>query len=103
MIGPEGIDSEDNTSWHISKKEDLDISITLLLLVKEQDLFKKLLTVLKNSPRPKKQLQIEEMAKDKKPSGSRPKAEPEVEETKIGTTVLVQVVVAKKKVKAALP
>ncbi|ESK80640.1 hypothetical protein Moror_15526 [Moniliophthora roreri MCA 2997] len=43
------------------------------------------------------------MAEDKKPLGSRPKVEPEMEETKIGTTVPVQVIETRKEVKAALP
>ncbi|ESK82697.1 hypothetical protein Moror_11152 [Moniliophthora roreri MCA 2997] len=40
------------------------------------------------------------MAEDKKPSGSRPKLEPE--EAKIGTTIPVQVVAKEKEIKAAL-
>uniref|UniRef100_A0A0W0FDD6 Retrotransposon gag domain-containing protein n=2 Tax=Moniliophthora roreri TaxID=221103 RepID=A0A0W0FDD6_MONRR len=102
-VGSEERDSTDSTSQHTSKKEGLDTSITSSLLVEEQDPFKRLLTALKNSPRSKKQLQIEEMAEDKKPSGSRPKAEPEVEEMKISTAVPIQVVAAEKEVKAALP
>ncbi|KAI3617970.1 hypothetical protein WG66_005868 [Moniliophthora roreri] len=43
------------------------------------------------------------MSEDKKPSGSRPKMEPEAEETKISTAVPIQVVAAEKEVKAALP
>ncbi|KAI3604477.1 hypothetical protein WG66_008127 [Moniliophthora roreri] len=49
------------------------------------------------------QPQIEEMAKEKKPSGSRLKDSPQAEETVIGTTAPVQVVAAEKEVKAALP
>ncbi|ESK83814.1 hypothetical protein Moror_13545 [Moniliophthora roreri MCA 2997] len=43
------------------------------------------------------------MADDKKLSGSGPKEELEAEETKIGSTVPVQIVAAEKEVKAALP
>ncbi|ESK85100.1 hypothetical protein Moror_3629 [Moniliophthora roreri MCA 2997] len=50
-----------------------------------------------------KQPQLEEMAEDKKPSGSRPKDVPVAEEAVIGTTIPVQVVATEKEVKAALP
>ncbi|ESK92793.1 hypothetical protein Moror_15895 [Moniliophthora roreri MCA 2997] len=43
------------------------------------------------------------MSEDKKPLGSRPKIESEAKETKISSAVPVQVIVAEKKVKAALP
>uniref|UniRef100_A0A0W0GBP1 Retrotransposon gag domain-containing protein n=1 Tax=Moniliophthora roreri TaxID=221103 RepID=A0A0W0GBP1_MONRR len=101
--GSEENESEGNTSLPTSKKKDLNTSTTSLLSVEEQDLFKKLLEALKNSPRLKKQPPIEEIAKEKKPSGSRPKSEPEPKGTMIGATVPVQVVVAEKEVKAALP
>uniref|UniRef100_A0A0W0G622 Uncharacterized protein n=1 Tax=Moniliophthora roreri TaxID=221103 RepID=A0A0W0G622_MONRR len=101
--GSEERDSADSTSQCILKKEDLDISITFFPSVEEQDPFERLLTVLKNSPRLKKSPQIEEMSEDKKPSGSRLKAEPEAEETKISTAVPVQVIAAEKEVKVALP
>ncbi|ESK95472.1 hypothetical protein Moror_12742 [Moniliophthora roreri MCA 2997] len=68
----------------------------------ELDLFQRLLQGLKNSPRsPKTQLEV--MAKDKKPSGSRLKREElVVEEAVIGSAMPVQVVSAVKEVKAAL-
>ncbi|KAI3621159.1 hypothetical protein WG66_014558 [Moniliophthora roreri] len=50
-----------------------------------------------------KQPQLEEMAEDKKPLGSRPKDVPVAEEAVIDTTGPMQVVVAEKEVKAALP
>ncbi|KAI3612687.1 hypothetical protein WG66_014597 [Moniliophthora roreri] len=103
MLGAEKNDSEDNTPPPTLKKKDLDTSTTSSLLVEEQDPFEKLLEALKNSPRSKKQLLIEEMAEEKRLSGSKPKSEPEAEEAKIGAIVPVQVVAAEKEVKAVLP
>ncbi|ESK84043.1 reverse transcriptase-rnase h-integrase [Moniliophthora roreri MCA 2997] len=71
--------------------------------LEELDPFQRLLQGLKNSPRSLK-VQLETMAEDKKPSGSRPKREePKVEEAVIGSAMPVQVVSAVKEVKAALP
>ncbi|KAI3603299.1 hypothetical protein WG66_002263 [Moniliophthora roreri] len=93
----------EETSLSTLKKPELDTSNTSLTSVEELDPFQRLLHTLKNSPRSTKQPQIEEMLEDKRPSGSRPKVEPTTEEAVIGTTVLVQVVVAEKEIKAALP
>ncbi|ESK82886.1 hypothetical protein Moror_1380 [Moniliophthora roreri MCA 2997] len=101
--GSEENESEGDTFPPTSKKKDSDTSTTSLLSAEEQDPFEKLLAALKNSPRSKKHLPIEEMAEEKKPSGSMPKSELEPEETTIGATVSVQVVVVEKEVKAALP
>uniref|UniRef100_A0A0W0FRF0 CCHC-type domain-containing protein n=1 Tax=Moniliophthora roreri TaxID=221103 RepID=A0A0W0FRF0_MONRR len=77
------------------KKLELDTSNTSLTSVEESDPFQRLLQALKKSPRLTKQLQIEEMSEDKKPSGSRPKVEPPVEEAVISATMPVQMDVKK--------
>uniref|UniRef100_A0A0W0FHZ7 Reverse transcriptase-rnase h-integrase n=1 Tax=Moniliophthora roreri TaxID=221103 RepID=A0A0W0FHZ7_MONRR len=43
------------------------------------------------------------MSKEKKPSGSKLKIEPQTEETTIGSTMPVQIVSDNKEIKAALP
>uniref|UniRef100_A0A0W0FDK0 RNA-directed DNA polymerase n=1 Tax=Moniliophthora roreri TaxID=221103 RepID=A0A0W0FDK0_MONRR len=79
-----------------------DTSNTSVNSPEELDPFQQLLLGLKNSPRSPK-IQLEAMAEDKKPSGSRPKREePKVEEAVIGSAMPVQVVSAVKEVKAAL-
>ncbi|KAI3603641.1 hypothetical protein WG66_006094 [Moniliophthora roreri] len=88
-----------NTS-RLLESDTLNISAELL---EELDPFQRLLQGLKNSPRSSK-VQLETMAEDKKLSGSRlKKEEPKVEEAVIGSAMPVQVVLAVKEVKAALP
>ncbi|ESK82841.1 hypothetical protein Moror_12242 [Moniliophthora roreri MCA 2997] len=101
--GSEEIRSKEGTSPSMPKKLELDTSNTSLTSVEESDPFQRLLQALKKSPRLTKQLQIEEMSEDKKPSGSRPKVEPPVEEAVISATMPVQMVTAEKEIKAALP
>uniref|UniRef100_A0A0W0F8A3 Uncharacterized protein n=1 Tax=Moniliophthora roreri TaxID=221103 RepID=A0A0W0F8A3_MONRR len=103
LLTPSQLPLPENPPLHTLKKENLDISITSFPSVEEQDPFEKLLTALKNSSRSKKAPQIEEMSKDKKPLGSRLKVELEPEEARISTAMPVQVIAAKKEVKAALP
>ncbi|ESK90750.1 hypothetical protein Moror_4080 [Moniliophthora roreri MCA 2997] len=103
LTGSEGIRFEEDTSPSTLKKLEPDTSNTSLISAEESDPFQCLLQALKKSPRSTKQPQIEEMSEDKKPSGSRPKVEPPVEEAVISTTVPVQMVMAKKEIKAALP
>ncbi|ESK85051.1 hypothetical protein Moror_15695 [Moniliophthora roreri MCA 2997] len=84
----------------LPESDTLNISAKSL---EELDPFQQLLQELKNSLRSPK-TQLETMAEDKKPSGSRPKKEePKVEEAIIGSAMPVQVVSAVKEVKAALP
>ncbi|ESK89046.1 hypothetical protein Moror_1256 [Moniliophthora roreri MCA 2997] len=101
--GSEEIRFEEETLSTTLKQQESDILNTSLTLAEESDPFKHLLHILKSSPQSTKQPQIEEMAKEKKPSGSRPKDSPQAKETVIETTVPVQVVAAEKEVKAALP
>ncbi|ESK81128.1 hypothetical protein Moror_6016, partial [Moniliophthora roreri MCA 2997] len=97
------IEHEEEFSPNTPKPSDLDTLNTSTESPEELDPFQRLLKGLKNSPRSPK-TQIEVMAEDKKPSGSRPrKEEPAVEEAVIGSAMPVQVVSAVKEVKAALP
>uniref|UniRef100_A0A0W0FG08 CCHC-type domain-containing protein n=2 Tax=Moniliophthora roreri TaxID=221103 RepID=A0A0W0FG08_MONRR len=101
--GSKTIEHEEESSSNTPKPSDSDTSNIFTESQEELDPFQRLLIGLKNSPRSPK-IQTEAMAKDKKPSGSRPKREePEVEEAVIGSAMLVQVVSAVKEVKAALP
>ncbi|ESK81229.1 hypothetical protein Moror_14429 [Moniliophthora roreri MCA 2997] len=86
MTGLGEIRSEEEMSPSTLKKLELDISNTSSISVEST-----------------KQPQIEEISEDKKPSGSRPKVEPETEEAVISATVPVQMVMAEKEIKAALP
>ncbi|ESK81225.1 hypothetical protein Moror_14435, partial [Moniliophthora roreri MCA 2997] len=101
--GSEGIRFEEDTSPSTPKKLEPDTSNTSLISAEESDPFQHLLQALKKSLRSTKQLQIEEMSEDKRPSGSRPKVEPPVEEAVISATVPVQMVSVEKEIKAALP
>ncbi|ESK97664.1 hypothetical protein Moror_17454 [Moniliophthora roreri MCA 2997] len=103
MTGSGAIRSKEEILPTTLKKLKPDILNTSSTPAEELDPFQHLLHALKNSPRSMKQPQLEEMSEDKKPSGSRPKAEPVAEETVISATVPMQVVVAEKEVKAALP
>ncbi|ESK88920.1 hypothetical protein Moror_13231 [Moniliophthora roreri MCA 2997] len=102
-IGSEEIRSKEETSPSTLKKLEFDTSNTSLTSAEESDPFQRLLQALKKSPRSTKQPQIEEMSEDKKPLGSRPKVEPPVEEAVISATMPVQMVTAKKEIKAILP
>ncbi|ESK83089.1 hypothetical protein Moror_6072 [Moniliophthora roreri MCA 2997] len=101
--GSRPIEFEEKSSPSTPKPPESDTLNTSANSPEELDPFQRLLQGLKNSPRSPR-IQLETMAEDKKPSGSRPKKEePEVEEAVIGSTMLVQVVSAVKEVKAALP
>ncbi|ESK81496.1 hypothetical protein Moror_2189 [Moniliophthora roreri MCA 2997] len=102
MTGSEESTTSAESLLSTSKKLELDILSTSSKPAEELDPFQLLLQVLKNSPRSAKTPKLEEMADDKKPSGSRPKTEP-VKEATIRATVPVQVVAAEKEVKAMLP
>ncbi|KAI3621623.1 hypothetical protein WG66_002367 [Moniliophthora roreri] len=101
-IGSEEIRFEEEASPSTPKKPEPDTLNTSSILAEESDPFQCLLQALKNSPRSTKRPQIEEMLEDKKPLGSRPKEESPAEETVISATVPVQMVTAKKEIKAAL-
>uniref|UniRef100_A0A0W0FHJ1 Uncharacterized protein n=1 Tax=Moniliophthora roreri TaxID=221103 RepID=A0A0W0FHJ1_MONRR len=101
--GSEEIRSEEGIFPSTPKKPEPNTLNTSLTSAEESDPFQHLLQALKKSPRLTKQPQIEEMSEDKKPSGSRPKAEPLAEEAVISATVPVQMVTAEKEIKAALP
>ncbi|ESK81954.1 hypothetical protein Moror_15395 [Moniliophthora roreri MCA 2997] len=103
LTGSEEIEFEGETSPSTLKKPKLDTLNTSSTSAEELDPFQRLLTALKNSPRSTKQPQIEGMSKDKKPLESRLKVELPAEEAVISATVLVQMVTAKKEIKAALP
>ncbi|ESK81449.1 hypothetical protein Moror_15815, partial [Moniliophthora roreri MCA 2997] len=103
LTGLEGTRFEEDSIPSTPQKLEPDTSNTSLISAEESDPFQRLLQALKKSPRSTKQPQIEEMSEDKKPLGSRPKAEPPVEEAVISTTVPVQMVSAEKEIKAALP
>ncbi|ESK85493.1 hypothetical protein Moror_10111 [Moniliophthora roreri MCA 2997] len=101
--GLKPIKHEEKFSPNTPKPPDLDTLNTSTDSPEELDPFQRLLKGLKNSPRSPR-TQPEAMAEDKKPSGSRPRREePVVEEAVIGSAMPVQVVLAVKEVKAALP
>ncbi|ESK88921.1 hypothetical protein Moror_13203 [Moniliophthora roreri MCA 2997] len=101
--GLKPIKHEEGFSPNTPKPSDLDTSNISTDSLEELDPFQRLLKGLKNSPRSPK-VQTEAMAEDKKPSRSRPKREePVAEEAVIGSAMPVQVVLAVKEVKAALP
>ncbi|KAI3621119.1 hypothetical protein WG66_007462 [Moniliophthora roreri] len=102
-IGLKPIEHEEEFSLNTPKPSDSDTLNISTNSPEELDPFQRLLQGLKNSPRSPK-TQIEAMSEDKKPSGSRPKREePVAEEAVIGSAMPVQVVLAVKEVKAALP
>ncbi|KAI3612950.1 hypothetical protein WG66_005484 [Moniliophthora roreri] len=102
-IGLKTIEDEEKLSPSTSKLPESDTLNTSAKSLEELDPFQRLLQGLKNSPQSPK-VQLETMAEDKKPSGSRPKKEePKVEEAVIGSAMPVQVVSAVKEVKATLP
>uniref|UniRef100_A0A0W0F8U2 Retrotransposon gag domain-containing protein n=1 Tax=Moniliophthora roreri TaxID=221103 RepID=A0A0W0F8U2_MONRR len=94
---------EERFSLNTPKPLELDTLNTSASSPEELDPFQRLLQGLKNSPRSPR-IQLETMVEDKKLSGSRPKKEElKVEEAVIGSAMPVQVVLAVKEVKAALP
>ncbi|KAI3619448.1 hypothetical protein WG66_012643 [Moniliophthora roreri] len=101
-VGSEKNESKEDSLLSTLKKAKLNILPSSSTLAEELDPFQKLLHMLKNSPQSTTQLRLEEMAEDKKPSGSRLCSNPTTGETTISTTVLVQLVTAEKEVKAAL-
>ncbi|ESK82264.1 hypothetical protein Moror_15497 [Moniliophthora roreri MCA 2997] len=103
MTGLGEIRSKEETLPITLKRLELDTLNTSSTSAEELDPFQCTLHALKNSPRLTKQPQLEEMLEDKKPSESRPKGDLVAKEAVIGATVPIQVVVAEKEVKAALP
>uniref|UniRef100_A0A0W0GCK7 Putative reverse transcriptase-rnase h-integrase n=1 Tax=Moniliophthora roreri TaxID=221103 RepID=A0A0W0GCK7_MONRR len=94
---------EERSSPSTPRPPESDTLNTSVNSLEELDLFQQLLQGLKNSLQSPK-IQLEAMAEDKKPSGSRPKKEElKIEKAVIGSAMLVQVVSAVKEVKAALP
>ncbi|ESK81073.1 hypothetical protein Moror_13386, partial [Moniliophthora roreri MCA 2997] len=84
------------------KKTKSNILPSSSTLSEELDPFQKLLHALKNSPQLTTQLRLEEMAEDKKPSGSKPRPNLVAKETTISAMVPVQLVTVEKEVKVAL-
>ncbi|KAI3622116.1 hypothetical protein WG66_015019 [Moniliophthora roreri] len=97
-FGTEEEDFRLSSSEKTFTKEESFTSDTFSRSPKETDPFQKLLEALKKSPI-LKTLKIK-MSKDKRLSGSKPKMEPKLEETTIGSTVQLN---DNKEIKAALP
>ncbi|ESK81914.1 hypothetical protein Moror_678 [Moniliophthora roreri MCA 2997] len=70
LIGSEETESTEGSSLSTLKKPEPNTSDISSISVEESDPFQHLLHALKNSPRSMKKPQLQEMAEDKKPSGS---------------------------------